>query len=130
MRKLGLESSNLDRAYINDTFDEVAEHPLYSKYSAVVQYYAAVLMGCDELRINAAKRVTYSQGNESQSLSDLFRNLTQMRETFANDLMLAINEEARTSPVRWGSMKKTPTRQMELPYDYGLVVEDITRGGL
>jgi hypothetical protein len=109
-----LAAPDFDEDEVNDIFDEMAS--TYADYSRDVVFAAALVEGVDNLLLEASKRTNYSAGASSESHSDVFRALYKMREKFEAKLTDTI--ESESVAVRFGSLKKHPSRKRELPGDY------------
>lgn len=68
----------------------------------------------EQLLVNAAKRVTYTQNQSSETLSDLFKHLKDMldywRRRYDDAVTLLLG-----GVVMWGAPRKKPTRLTEYP---------------
>lgn len=68
----------------------------------------------EQLLVNAAKRVTYTQNQSSETLSDLFKHLKDMLDYWKKrfeDAVAAVSGSA----IMWGAPRKKPTRLVEYP---------------
>lgn len=68
----------------------------------------------DGLLADSAKRVTYEQNQSKEQLSDIFKNLLNLRKIAVEDLAVATS--AAVSPVMLATTRKArPTRKKDVP---------------
>lgn len=107
---VGDTTSTFTDAEVDDFFARAAE-----KYPTSVrcQFYEARLIALDQMLINLSKNTDYSAGGDSDSLSQMFSNLLQLRPIFQAELEKA--EDENLPKARWGVPKVRPTKIRTYP---------------
>jgi hypothetical protein len=111
-RKLGGDETSMPDAYIDDVFDE--SEGIYSTYSRDVVVNNAYILVIDDMLARAAKNYDYKISESEDKKSQVFIMLEKLRAKYVADRDSLIGKET-PSAVRWGSMKKIPSRQQEYP---------------
>lgn len=114
-RKLDHSQTSLGDAEAEDLFAEAEER--YPGYSRAVILAAAVWLGWQDLAAHAAKEVTIRENAASENLSDLFKHAQQQVKDSkqALDALVATDAAHTAVVVRFGGVRRKPTRKMELP---------------
>lgn len=111
-RKLSGDVTSMPDAYIDDVFDEA--EGTYSTYSRDVIVSSAYILVIDDMLASAAKNYDYKISESEDKKSQTFTMLEKLRAKYVTDQEGLIAKET-PSAVRWGSMKKIPTRRQEYP---------------
>lgn len=110
-RKLDATDIEWTDPEVDDLFTEIEAR--YPSGTREIVMAAALVSGVDELYVRAVKRVSYSQGGNSAQLSDIARGLAAWRDKLQAQLDKLLSEQLPV--MRWGGMKKVPTRIEEFP---------------
>lgn len=99
------------RRYFNDSAGAIwSDEDIDAIYDEATEDYSdakliriqARIIGIDDLRMNAAKQVTYKQNASAENRSDIFKHLSQMRGDLVNERTALENESlgaARFKPL-------------------------------
>lgn len=113
--QLRLDTGTDETSLTNDEIDDIytAAATLYDD-SGPQDAYARVVV-FRRLLAQAAPRASYKQNQSSESVSDLFDHYKQMLAYWEGKLKEEIAAVSANGKMRWGTMKKTPTRLEEYP---------------
>lgn len=112
-RKLDGNATSLPDDYIDAVFDEAEED--YAGYDRAVIVKHALVLGVDDLIVKASKLTDYDQNQSSEKRSQIVKALRELRKSFVADREQAIIDTEQQTGVRFGKMKRKPTRQKGYP---------------
>lgn len=112
-RKLDGDATSMPDAYIDAVFDEAEE--TYAGYERAVIFKQALVLGVDDLLMKSAKTVDYDQNQSSEKRSQIHKALLNLRKILIGDREDEIVASKNQVGVRFGKMKRVPTRQKGYP---------------
>lgn len=114
---LDSNDDQLSNAKVDDLYTRVTE--MYPTNSLAVEAGVRV-MAINQLLAGAAKRTDYKQNQSTEALGQLFDHLFRLRAIHAADLETALTSGASGVAARWGGLRPTKTRLVQLPDDFQL----------
>jgi len=115
-RQLALNETQLPDDEIQALYTEAEELYPLATYSRAVIFAAVRLQGAKDLLAEVAQRVTYSQNQSREQLSDLTKNVKELVRLYTDELAELLNtENPALPPARWGWTKTTPSVKLEYP---------------
>lgn len=108
---IGATTAALSDADATDIFEEAATD--YGTDAAVIKAATRVI-AIRRIRASAARMVTYKQNQTTMNASDVFKHLTQLLETWENDLTRAQEAALASGAVKIGALRQV-NRPTEWP---------------